>query len=66
MDKKAFTKKLSDEGFPYIYEWHDEPGTEYPAHAHKGAVCMYILEGGLSFWFGDKEIISLGEAASFL
>jgi quercetin dioxygenase-like cupin family protein len=55
MDKEALKGKLADERFLHIYEWHDEPGTEYPAHAHKGRVSMYILEGGLTFWFGNEE-----------
>jgi quercetin dioxygenase-like cupin family protein len=57
MSKELFKQKLEDEGFLHIFEWYDEPGTEYPAHAHKGAVSMYILEGGLTFWFGDEEIV---------
>jgi quercetin dioxygenase-like cupin family protein len=56
MDKEILRKKLTDRGFPHIYEWHDEPGTEYPTHAHKGAVSMYILDGGLTFSFGTKEV----------
>mgnify|MGYP001403086634 CR=1 FL=1 len=55
MDKELLKKKLTEEGFPHVYEWHDEPDVEYPAHAHKGAVSMYILEGGLTFWFGQEE-----------
>jgi quercetin dioxygenase-like cupin family protein len=56
MNTEELRQKLSDEGFLYIYEWRDEPGTEYPAHAHKGAVSMYILDGGLTFWFGEEKI----------
>ena len=56
MEREALKQKLKDEGFPHVYEWHDEPGTEYPEHAHQGAVSMYILEGGLTFWFGSEEI----------
>jgi quercetin dioxygenase-like cupin family protein len=57
MDKETLKQKLTDEGFLHVYEWHDKPGTEYPAHAHKGAVSMYILDGGLTFWFGQEEKI---------
>ena len=53
--KVFLSRKLIDEGFPHVYEWHDESGTEYPKHAHKGAVSMYILKGSLTFWFGDEE-----------
>lgn len=57
MNKEDLKKKLIEEGFIYIYEWHDEPGTEYAAHAHKGKVSLYILNGGLTFWFGDEEVV---------
>lgn len=60
MNKEDLKKKLADEGFLHIYEWHDEPGTEYPEHEHKGAVSMYILDGGLTFWFGFDQIILKG------
>lgn len=56
MDKEILKQKLVDKGFPHIYEWHDEPGTEYPAHAHKGKVSIFILDGGLTFWFDDGDI----------
>jgi quercetin dioxygenase-like cupin family protein len=52
---KALKQVLADKGFPHIFEWHDEPGTEYPVHAHKGAVAFYILDGGLSMWIGGEE-----------
>jgi quercetin dioxygenase-like cupin family protein len=57
MKKEELKEILKREGFPHIYEWHDEPGTEYPAHAHQGAVSMYILDGGLTFWFGDETVV---------
>ncbi len=57
-DKETLKKKLEEEGFPYVYEWHDELGTKYPAHAHKDKVSMYILSGGLTFYFG-QEVIEL-------
>lgn len=57
MNTNELKKKLAEEGFSHIFEWHDEPGTEYPAHAHRGAVSMYILKGGLTFWFGREERI---------
>lgn len=64
MDKEALKKDLSDKGFPHIFEWHDEPSTDYQPHAHKGEVSMYILKGGLRFWFGD-EIVDLKEGDYF-
>jgi quercetin dioxygenase-like cupin family protein len=57
MDKKALKEKLAQEGFSHIYEWHDDPGTEYPAHSHKGNVAMYILEGSLTFWLDAHEVV---------
>lgn len=57
MDKKLLKQTLEKDGFPHIYEWHDGPGTEYPSHSHKGEVSMYILDGGLTFWFGTEEVI---------
>jgi quercetin dioxygenase-like cupin family protein len=55
MDKELLKQTLEKEGFPHIYEWSDGPGTEYPAHSHKGAVSMYILDGGLTFRFEQEE-----------
>lgn len=63
-DVEVLTKALAMEGFPHIYEWEDAAGTEYPAHAHEGRVAMYILSGGLTFWFGDEEV-TLDEGARF-
>jgi quercetin dioxygenase-like cupin family protein len=56
MDVEALKRKLTEEGFPYVYEWHDEAGTVYPPHAHKDKVSMYILGGGLTFRFDDEEV----------
>jgi cupin superfamily acireductone dioxygenase involved in methionine salvage len=46
---------LKKEGFTHVYDWHNEPGTEYPAHVHKGKVAMYIIHGGLTFRFTEKD-----------
>ncbi len=56
MDRDTLKQKLAEEGFPHIYEWHDEAGTIYPLHEHKDTVGMYILAGDLIFQFGDEEI----------
>ncbi len=56
MNKELLKQKLADEGFVHIFEWKDAPNTEYEAHAHQGAVSMYILEGGITFWFESEEI----------
>ena len=39
-----------------MYDWHDEPGVSYEAHAHKDKVTVYIVEGGVLFRFGEAEI----------
>lgn len=56
MQKEELKKKLQKEGFVHIYEWHDDSGVEYPEHHHNGKVSMYILNGGVTFWFDDKEM----------
>lgn len=56
MDISELTKKLKREGYVHIFEWRDEPATEYPLHAHTGKVVMYILEGGLTFHFGARKV----------
>lgn len=57
MNIDTLKTQLAHEGFLHIYEWKDDPHTEYPAHAHQGAVSMYILGGGLTFWFEAEEIV---------
>jgi len=64
MNKELLSQKLSDEGFPHVYEWTDPAGTEYPKHAHQDKVSMYILTGGLTFWFDDGEV-TLSEGDRF-
>lgn len=62
MDVEALKQQLETEGFPHIYEWKDAPGTEYPAHAHKDKVALYILDGGLTFDFsGEKVMLKKGD-----
>jgi len=48
-------KKLSDEGFKFVFEWHDEPGKTYDLHAHKDKVAFYLTEGSLEFDFQGKR-----------
>lgn len=45
MTKDQMIATLKQDGFAHIYEWRDAPGTEYPAHAHKGKVSFFITEG---------------------
>lgn len=54
---------LKSEGFVHVYEWHDEPGTKYPVHAHKGKVTIFIEKGDVTFHFSDNttHIVKIGE-----
>ncbi len=50
--------------FSHVYEWHDEAGTEYPEHAHKDKVSIFITLGEVDFAFtetGEKKKVSAGE-----
>lgn len=47
-----YKKQLEAEGFPFIYEWEDAPNTTYKEHSHRGRVCLYILEGEVTFFGG--------------
>jgi len=44
-----YEEQLKHEGFKHIYEWQDEPGTEYSSHAHKDKAAFYITDGLLTF-----------------
>jgi quercetin dioxygenase-like cupin family protein len=57
MDIEKMKEKFKEEGFPFIYEWKDEPDIEYPPHSHKAPVALYVVEGEVVFNFGEKEII---------
>lgn len=57
MDKKEFEGKMKEEGIMHVYEWRDEPGTQYSPHRHKGRVVLHILEGDIKLWFGDEEML---------
>ena len=62
MDKELLKRQLEIEGFPIIYEWHDDPGTQYPLHQHQDKVSMFITKGSLEFDFsGQKKVITAGE-----
>jgi quercetin dioxygenase-like cupin family protein len=43
----SLKEKLKAEGFAHVYEWTDQPNTEYPEHSHKGRVCFYVLKGSI-------------------
>lgn len=48
MNKEELIVELKSEGFPYVYEWKDEPDTEYKTHSHKGKVSFYVLDGSIT------------------
>jgi quercetin dioxygenase-like cupin family protein len=48
---------LEKEGFPYVYEWKDEPGTVYPEHLHQDKVSIFITEGSLELKIGDESYL---------
>lgn len=53
---------LESEGFKNVYSWHDEPGTQYNSHAHKGKVSMFITQGSVTFNLnGSKHVVKSGE-----
>lgn len=53
--------RLKEEGFANVFDWHDNPGTKYAEHAHRGKVSFYVLRGAVTF-SGDIEItVSAGE-----
>lgn len=53
---------LEREGFPYVYEWKDEPGTTYPVHSHQDKVSMFITEGSLELEFAnEKHLLKAGD-----
>ena len=43
---------LEKEGFAYVYEWQDKPGTVYPSHQHQDKVTIFITEGSLELVIG--------------
>ena len=44
---ERYIQKLEDEGFSFVYDWHDEPGTVYEGHEHKDKVTLYITDGSI-------------------
>lgn len=59
--EKSLLKTLKDEGFDHVFVWHDEPGTEYSPHAHRGKVSFYLTRGSVTFSGGIKKTVHAGE-----
>ena len=38
---------LEKEGFLYVYEWSDKPGTVYQEHTHQDKVTIFVTEGSI-------------------
>ncbi|MEK7505673.1 MAG: cupin domain-containing protein [Patescibacteria group bacterium] len=54
-------EKLEKEGFKYVFEWTDAPGTEYPSHSHKDKVSIYVVSGSIDFNVeGNKITVDKG------
>ena len=48
--------QLEQEGFKHIYEWTDEPHTDYPPHEHQDKVTFYIVDGSIDFFMGNETL----------
>ncbi|HYZ91598.1 MAG TPA: cupin domain-containing protein [Actinomycetota bacterium] len=44
---------LEDEGLT-VTEWHDEPGTHYPEHAHSRNEVLFVLDGSITIVAGER------------
>lgn len=59
---ERWLKKFEEEGFAFVYDWQDPPGTFYEAHAHKGKVSLFVTDGSITFDFnGQKKEVKAGE-----
>ena len=61
MNKEELKQKLSDQGFPIVYEWTDEPRVVYEEHSHKGRVAFYVTKGSVTFSGGIEKTVKEGE-----
>lgn len=53
--------RLREEGFSHVFDWHDEPNTEYSEHSHKGKVSFYVLRGSVTFSGDINAVVKSGE-----
>ena len=61
MNKELLKQQLTSEGFPIVYEWTDEPNTEYKEHKHQGKVSFYVTRGEVQFLTGIEQIVKESE-----
>lgn len=53
---------LEKEGFPYVYEWQDKPGTVYAEHSHQDKVTLFITEGSIELAIrGETKQLKTGD-----
>ncbi len=53
---------LEKEGFPYVYEWSDKPGTVYQEHSHQDKVTIFLIEGSIELTINGKtQILKAGD-----
>jgi quercetin dioxygenase-like cupin family protein len=59
---EKWLQRFEKEGFANVYDWSDSAGTEYPEHAHKGKVSLFVTDGSIEFDFsGTKKVVAAGE-----
>ncbi len=67
---ERYMQTFEDEGFPSVYEWTDPARTEYPEHAHKGKVSLFLTDGSITIDFegtfkelkaGDRFDVPIGK-----
>lgn len=61
MNKEEIKQRFISEGLTHVYEWKDEPGTQYSEHAHKGHVSLYIVSGSVMFRGDFEKILIAGD-----
>jgi quercetin dioxygenase-like cupin family protein len=62
MNKEELKSKLTSEGFPFVYEWKDEPSSEYKEHTHRGKTAFYVLAGSIEIYInGEVKLFRKGD-----
>ncbi len=60
--EERLKEQLKQEGFSFVYEWHDTPGKVYPLHEHQNKVAIIVVHGEVAFDFGgEKKVVRKGE-----
>jgi hypothetical protein len=53
---------MKSKGFPFVYEWEDDPGTVYGEHFHRDKMALYTLSGSVEFYFFETSEIKILQA----